>query len=194
MKNRLPGRQYFFGICVSFLATLLTVGPVSGHAQGERDTADLSFWRDSVNVAMKRLKPEEKAHRYYEMSITNLRSDPICIMHSAHGFLQSGAAPLRLALFNTADSFDIFNFGWVEEDTVIDDNYPNPNYNAEPILPQQSIKFRILFSEYLRPRRIILEYIILGDFCYKEFKRAIYQNAATWYDGKVRKKFVLNIP
>jgi hypothetical protein len=172
---------------------LSTIAQVETCHEARRDTTEFGSLQDSIGVVIKRVKLEEKANDCYEVKVVNLRSDPVCVMHSTHGFLLAGTPPLHLALFKNTDSSEVFSLGWLDEDTRIDDNYPNHNFNAEPILPFQTITFKVIFPDHLPDKQLIFEYIVLPDLCYKEFKRAIYKNAATWYDGRDRRKFVLDI-
>lgn len=164
---------------------------IAGYAQDWYKAADYRSVQDTILVGLSRIDSGGRANDHYLVHIRNLKSDPICIVHSAHGFLFEGVPPLRLALRSQKGGFDIFNLGWVQEDLEIDDHYSMDYLNGEPVLPHQTIAFEIVVPEYLVARRIIFEYIVVPDFSYNKLHWEIYHNGE-WFKEKERKKIFVD--
>jgi hypothetical protein len=177
--------RFFVLFIVSVICSIL------GYAQDWEEDADYLTAQDTIIVGLQRLETGDRANDHFLVHIKNFKSDPICIVHSGHGFLFEGVPPLRLALRGQEGGFDMFNLGWVQEDLDKDDHYSMDYLNGEPVLPHQTITFEIVVPEYLVARRIIFEYMVLPDFCYSTLHWEIYHNGE-WSKEKERKKIVVD--
>ena len=149
---------------------------------------------DSTGVKISRLPDTVKNNELYEVSIYNLRSVPICILHSAYINLVSLPPAQRLAAATEVNGRKMVSLHNSARDTLNDYENTNPNYNAEPILPMQFIRFLMLVPKSSKPKRLLIEYYALPDFCYADFKKAIFDNAATWYEGYTKRQFEIDLP
>jgi hypothetical protein len=149
--------------------------------------------KDSIGFSISKVPGFEKMNDLYEVRIINGREDPVCIMHSAYINLLFDP-PQRLALLKRDKSIEIFSLHYVARDTLNNYENSNPSYNAEPILPYQEIKFRLFIPKSEHDKRILFEYMILPDFCYRDFKRAIFANTATWYEKYQKKEATFKLP
>ena len=149
--------------------------------------------KDSIGFSFRKLESPDKKNELYEIIIGNRRQIPICMMHSAYIFLLYDP-PARLALFKKEKTYDVFSLHYSVKDAANDYENSNPNYNGEVILPLQEIKFRIFVPLSHEPKRILFDYIVLPDYCFKDFKQAIYANAATWYNKYKMKQIDMDLP
>jgi hypothetical protein len=148
--------------------------------------------KDTIFFGVIKLTSSEAKDELYEVTIRNGRVAPVCIMHSAYINLFLDP-PQRLALLGSEKSKQLFSLHYAARDTLNNYEKSNPNYNGEIVLPLQEIKFRLLIPRSDANKSILFEYIILNDFCYNEFKAAIYRNAATWYSRYRKHEYVSDI-
>jgi hypothetical protein len=92
------------------------------------------------------------------------------------------------------DFLSFFGLHFASKDTLDDNEGSNQNYNAEVILPLQEIRFRLLIPQSQKDKRILFEYITMPDYCFREFQKAIYRNAATWYKKYERREITFDLP
>ena len=157
--------------------------------------ANLAFGQihDSIGFSIKKSTSFEKTNDLYEVIIKNGRENPISIMHSTRINLFFDP-PQRLAIMRKAKNFELISLHFSSKDTIEDNEGRNKNYNAEVILPHQEIRFRLLIPHTEKDKRILFEYISLQDYCFREFKNAIFGNASTWYNKYMKREIVLNLP
>lgn len=149
--------------------------------------------KDSIGFVITKAPAIENANDLYDVRMVNFRKDPICVMHSTRINLIYGT-PQRLALQKSDKGVDVFSLHYVAEDTLIDYEMSNPNYNAEPILPHQEIRFQLLIPVSEHDKMITFEYLVLPEFCYESFEAAIFRNATTWYGGYKKMSLSFALP
>jgi hypothetical protein len=158
-------------------------------------TGILSFGqaKDSIGVAFSKQQSAEKGNDLYEITIANGRDIPICILFVPYIKLFYDP-PQRLAIYNMTDSLQVVSLHYSERDTHNDYENTNPSYDAEPIMPYQHITFRVYIPSTDWPKQMIFDYIVLRNFCYNDFKQAIFRNSSTWYDKYTIKHVTFDLP
>jgi hypothetical protein len=63
----------------------------------------------------------------------------------------------------------------------------------------RDIPICIMFVPYIKlfydpPKKMLFDYIVLRNFCYNDFKQAIFRNSSTWYDGYTIKHVIFDLP
>jgi hypothetical protein len=149
--------------------------------------------KDSIGFSCLKLESFDKNNELYEVLVKNSSRNPICVTHSAYINLFYDP-PVRLALFKKEKTYDVFSLHYSAKDTANDYENSNPNFNAEIILPLQEIKFRVFVPLSGETKRILFDYIVLPDFCYMDFRQAIYTNATTWYKKYEMKEIEVDLP
>ena len=149
--------------------------------------------KDSISFSFLKLESFDKQNELYEVLVKNGSRKPICVTHSAYINLLYDP-PARLALFKKEKICDVFSLHYSARDSANEYENNNPNFNAEIILPLQEIKFRIFVPLSRETKRILFDYIVLPDFCYMDFKQAIYANATTWYKKYQIKEIEVDLP
>jgi hypothetical protein len=149
--------------------------------------------KDSLGIILSKCKSDEKNNDLYEIVIKNVKVDPVAVLHSAYISLIYDP-PQRLSILKNNDLYEDVSLHWSAKDTLNDYENSNPNYNAEVILPTQELKFRVYIPKSSRDKRLLLEYINVPNFCFKEFKQAIFKNATTWYTQFARHEVLVDFP
>ena len=176
-KNNLFMNRYSFSTLAFVLITNFTFGQI----------------KDSIGFSILKSISFEKTYDLYDVTIKNGKGSPICIMHSTTVNLFFDP-PQRLAIMTNDRSIELFSLHFSSKDTLEDNEGHNPNYNAEVILPFQEIKFRLLIPHSEKDQRISFEYITLPDYCFRDFRNAIYINASTWYAKYIKLEISFMLP
>jgi hypothetical protein len=148
--------------------------------------------RDSISFSFSKEKSLEKGNDLYEITIENLKDTPIAILFvpSIKLFYDP---PQRLATYTMTDSCQLVSLHYSARELDFDWENKNPNYDAETILPYQHITFRVYIPRGGWCTQMIFDYIILRNFCYNDFKQAIFRDAAAWYKDYTIKHATLNL-
>lgn len=184
--NRHPLTLYFIppdNMLRTISIILLIVSGIPGFCQR----------KDYIIFQIKKDSTAESGFDRFSVRAYNPSDTPVCIMHSIFINLIE-EPPQKLAVFRSNyTQGQLFSLEYTMRDTAIDYEGDIVNFNAEPILPLQDIKFSLLIPKSSVPRRIKMEYLLVPDLCYKDFKKRIFENATNWYFPykRIKKELVL---
>jgi len=147
---------------------------------------------DSLLVQTFRESESENGFSTYLISIQNLRRTPVCIMHSIFMHLIESPAQ-ELAVFQNDGSTELYSLEYTMRDTLYDYGGPIQNFNGEIILPRQQIKFRLALLSSNLDKKLKFEFFPVPEFCYPDFKNAIFKNATVWYQKYKRQQRIIEL-
>jgi len=149
---------------------------------------------DSVFFVIKKAKGQSPV---YDVAIKNLSGLPICLLHAVDVNLNLGdTISLAAVKFQNSMAFFSLNKPVVDDNIIYEGNGNSisASSDADIILPQQVLYFKIAAPMYNDEEVLVFEYAFLNNFCYKAFRDSIFRNTAEWYKIYKMEKANIVIP
>jgi len=144
---------------------------------------------DSIFVKIVR-KESGKEYNLYNLTIFNHGSKPAAILHSPY-ILWGDPAP-KFALVKREPGIEYYSLNYAAKDTVYD--HPLNNLYAEIIIPLQRTSFDVAIPNSSNLQKLGMDYILLADLHYNNFKQKIDDDASKWYKEYEKNTNWINLP